>query len=285
MAARHSESQRTGSAKRDAERKVSTRFFHNVPADVDDLVTLAATAVPGTRSLHAVRPCASIGSFFSRRLGCGCLPCCRHDYAKCERTAWCGEWQLERVAPDLSATGKSAATRAAAHRRAALEDGGDDGADMPEVLLGSIVAGDVVAVAVPSTHERPFELLLVTEAPHVLTAPLTCHTLETAAGKPVVHEAGDVVIAGLWYQWLGASKPLEYELWDDVWAENKRDVPGFSMWEGGPTVVVAAADVVRRAVALEPVASRSSGRSQAKTIRRFKLHEDALEMLEEACAE
>jgi hypothetical protein len=130
-------------------------------------------------------------------------------------------------------------------------------------------------------HERPFELLLVREAPRTLTSRFINHSLQDADGEPVVYEAGEAVVSGHWFQWLGAGNPLLYELCDEVWAANKRDTVDFTPREGFPTVTVPVSQVVRRAIELTPVHSRSANKSGAKTIQRFLLHADTLEMLEE----
>ena len=282
MREHHNVALASGSVKRDRERVVGRRFFHVVPAEVDNDVVLAAAAVPGTRQIHAVRPTSLVGTFWSRHLSCGCLPCSGHDYPRCENTAWCGEWESVRVTPDLASQKLPAATRRAMAAAAALADADADAdGDAPGADVLSIVVGDVVAVEAPSEHDRPFELLLVREAPRTLTARLINHRLQDADGEPVVYEAGEAVVSGQWFQWLGAGNPLLYELWDEVWAANKRDTVDFTPWEGFPTVTVPVSQVVRRAIELTPVLSRSANKSGAKTIQRFLLHADTLETLEE----
>ena len=283
MEEKHSASLRTDCAKRDAARKVGARFFSVVPESVDDNVTLAASAVPGTRSIHAVRPTTLPGIFLSRALGCGCLPCCSRNYEDCENGAWCGPWAEQRVAADPTSKALSRETRGAAAAAAAAADDSDDEAEPADAMLHGIVVGDVVAVEAPWVPERGFELLLVKEAPRALAARYINHALKDDDDNPVVYGAGEVVIAGHWFQGLGNGNT--YELWDQVWADNKHDVAGFTPWQGAPRVVVRAADVRRRAIALEPVAPTARNLSGAKTIRRFKIDAHTLEMLEEVFAE
>ena len=114
----------------------------------------------------------------------------------------------------------------------------------------------------------------------MLTARCVSHALKDASGAPLVYQAGEVVIAGYWFQWCGERAPKNYELWDEVWAANTHNIPDFDLWDGAPRVVVLASDVRRRAIALKPLASRSRNQSQARTIRRYELDDDTLEQLE-----